>query len=327
MSAVDLRFGQPAPTDANLLFGADFVAPRNEITVQAVLPPPLADLRFIPNARLDLYAALPAPTVLALLRPSLPLVLGGATGAVLPGVVLSADLHYFSRTQRPTVGRTTPRWQVARPREEGAAQAQQDGNARPAGWAARWQQGRARPQGIAHRLPPVLVAAPQLRRTNQQQATRLHGATGFAHENATPIAQTRAGVFQNASRLRDATGFRHQDGDRTKRAGRVSPWQTARQLTQCQGSDFKSARPSARGWRGRYQDAVPPPPGISPWIVPGPPTPSPCYTPNAHLLFAALSTSSFNLLFRCGADVPPPGEAIIVPVRRVYIVINNTYLT
>ena len=103
MSAVDLRFGQPAPTDANLLFGADFVAPRNEITVQAVLPPPLADLRCIPNARLDLYAALPAPTVLALLRPSLPLVLGGATGAVLPGVVLSADLHYFSRTQRPTV--------------------------------------------------------------------------------------------------------------------------------------------------------------------------------------------------------------------------------
>ena len=324
MSAVDLRFGQPAPTDANLLFGADFVAPRNEITVQAVLPPPLADLRLIPNARLDLYAALPAPTVLALLRPSLPLVLGGATGAVLPGVVLSAELHYFSRTQRPTVGRTTPRWQVARPREEGAAQAQQDGNARPAGWAARWQQGRARPQGIAHRLPPVLVAAPQLRRTNQQQATRLHGATGFAHENATPIAQTRAGVFQNASRLRDATGFRHQDGDRTKRAGRVSPWQTARQLTQCQGSDFQSARPSARGWRGRYQDAVPPPPGISPWIVPRPPTPSPCYTPNAHLLFAALSTSSFNLLFRCGADVPP--ATVVVPVRRVYIVINDIEL-
>ena len=80
----------------------------------------------------------PAPTVLALLRPSLPLVLGGATGAVLPGVVLSAELHYFSRTQRPTVGRTTPRWQIARPQEEGATQAQQDGNARPAGWAARW---------------------------------------------------------------------------------------------------------------------------------------------------------------------------------------------
>ena len=85
MPAVDLRFGQPAPTDADLLFGADFVAPRNEITVQATLPLPLAALLFTPNARLDLYAALPTPTVLALLRPSVPLVLGGATGAALYG--------------------------------------------------------------------------------------------------------------------------------------------------------------------------------------------------------------------------------------------------
>ena len=81
MSAVDLRFGQPAPTDANLLFGADFVAPRNEITVQAVLPPPLADLRFIPNARLDLYAALPAPTV----PKELPSLAELALSVVIPG--------------------------------------------------------------------------------------------------------------------------------------------------------------------------------------------------------------------------------------------------
>lgn len=34
---VHLRFDRPAPTDADLLFGADFVAPRNDLTVQAVL--------------------------------------------------------------------------------------------------------------------------------------------------------------------------------------------------------------------------------------------------------------------------------------------------
>ena len=50
----------------------------------------------------------------------------------------------------------------------------------------------------------------------------MHGATGFAHENATPIAQIRTGVFQNATRLRDATRFAHQDGDRSKRAGRLA---------------------------------------------------------------------------------------------------------
>ena len=74
--------------------------------------------------------------------------------------------------------------------------------------------------------------------------------------------------FQNATGLRDATRFAHQDGDRTKRASRLARWQNARLLTQHQGTDFQSAIPWPVGWRGRYQDAMRPPPGISVWIVP-----------------------------------------------------------
>ncbi|MBS1943359.1 MAG: hypothetical protein JST38_21055, partial [Bacteroidetes bacterium] len=181
--------------------------------------------------------------------------------------------------------------------------------------------------GIAHRLPPVLVAAPLLRRTAQQQATRLHGATGFTHEIATPIAQIRVGVFQNATRLRDVTRFTHQDGDRSKRAGRLARWQNARLLTQLQGSDFQSTSRRPVGWRGRYQEAAPPPPGISVWVIPEPPEPPRCYTPSGHLLFAALAPVSAHLLFFCENHIDPPdGETVVVPIRRVYFVINNVTL-
>jgi hypothetical protein len=320
----DLLFDRPAATDANLLFGANFVAPRNDLTIIAALPWPAATIKFIPPARAELLAELPRPSVRSLvLRPSVPL----TEGASLPGVVFTGEVRYASHTQRPTVGQTAHAWQQAEQREDGAAQGQQDATATPAGWGAVWQRAGESLHGIAHRLPPILVAAPLLRRTGQQQATRLHDATSFAHENATPIARIRTGVYQNATRLRDATRFRHQDGDRSRRAGRLNLWQNARPLTQRQGTDFQSASRRPVGWRGRYQDAMPPPPGISVWVIPEPPEPPRCYTPSGHLLFAALAPASAHLLFFCENHIDTPGgEPVVVPIRRVYFVINNVTL-
>jgi hypothetical protein len=211
----DLRFDRPAATDANLLFGADSLASRHDLAIMAALPLPAATIKFIPPARAELLAELPRPSVRSLvLRPSVPL----TEGASLPGVVFTGAVRYDSRTQRPTVGQTAHAWQQAAQRDDGAAQRQQNARATPAGWGAAWQRAGASPHGIAHRLPPILVAAPLLRRTGQQRATRLHGATGFVCENATPIAQIRTGLFQNAVPMRDATRFAHQDGDRSKRA-------------------------------------------------------------------------------------------------------------
>lgn len=322
---VDLRFDRPATLDADLIFGADYVPPRNDVVVQATLPLPVVSVAFIPPARLEVLAELPGLTVSTLiLRPSVPLNVGVAS---LPGVVLTGEVRYASRTQRPTVGQTAHEWQQAAQREDGAAQGQQDATATPAGWGAAWQRAGVSVHGVTHRLPPILVAAPLLQRTGQQQATRLHGATGFAHENATPIAQIRTDVFQNATRLRDATRFAHQDGDRSKRASRLALWQNARPLTQRQGTDFQSASRRPVGWRGRYQEAMRPPPGISVWVVPEPPEPPRCYTPSGHLLFASLAPASAHLLFFCENHTDPPdGEPVVVPVRRVYFVINNVTL-
>ncbi|SUD95433.1 Uncharacterised protein [Ralstonia mannitolilytica] len=326
---VDLLFDQPAATDANLVFGANYVAPRDDVTVRATLPLPVIAIKFIPPARAELLAELPGLTVRSLvLRPSVPLNVGTGAGASLPGVVFTGEVRYASHTQRPTVGQTSHHWQVAQQTEDGADHGQQDAAATPAGWETFWRRTLASPQGIEHRLPPVLAAAPEQRRTAQQQATRLIEATWFAHQDGTHRELARQGSFQNAVPMRDATRFRHQDGDRTKRAGRVAFWQVARLLTQHQGTDFQSASPAPKGWRGRFQEAVPPPPGISVWVVPEPPAPQPCYTPNAHLLFAALAPADGHLLFVCEnhTEPPPSGEPVVVPVRRVYFVINNVTL-
>jgi hypothetical protein len=326
---VDLLFDQPAATDANLVFGANYIAPRDDVTVQATLPLPVVTIKFIPPARAELLAQLPGLTVQSLvLRPSVPLNVGAGAGASLPGVVFTGEVRYASHTQRPTVGQTAHHWQVARQTEDGADHGQQDAAATPAGWETFWKRTLASPHGIAHRLPPILAAAPEQRRTAQQQATRLIDATWFAHQDGTHLELARQGLYQNAVPMRDATRFRHQDGDRTKRAGRVAFWQVARLLTQHQGADFQSASPAPKGWHGRYQEAVPPPPGITVWIVTEPPAPQPCYTQSAHLLFAALAPADGHLLFLCEnhTEPPPGGEPVVVPVRRVYFVINNVTL-
>lgn len=327
---VDLLFNQPTATDANLVFGANYIAPRDDVTVRATLPLPVVTIKFIPPARAELLAELPGLTVQSLvLRPSVPLNVGTGSGASLPGVVFTGEVRYASHTERPTVGQTSHHWQMAQQTEDGADQGQQDAAATPAGWETFWRRTLALPHGIAHRLPPILASLPAQRRTGQQQAKRFHDLTWFAHQDGTHLELARLGLFQNAVRLRDATRFRHQDGDRTKRAGRVSFWQVARLLTQGQGSDYQSASAARKGWRGRYQDAVPPPPGISVWVVPQPPTPQPCYMPSTHLQFAALAPADSHLLFVCEnhIDPPPPdGEPVVVPVRRVYFVINNVTL-
>ncbi|QTD44964.1 hypothetical protein [Ottowia testudinis] len=333
----DLRFELPAATDAvraDLVFGASFEAPRNALNLQVVLPLPTARIHFIPPARVALQAILPLPAIRSLvLRPSVPLFVGGepgtSRGATLPGLVCRGEVRYVSHTQRPTVGKTTALWQVALQTENGATQGQQDGHSGPVGWSTPWQQASSLPQGIAHPLPPVLVAIVEQRSSGMQQAARLHDATGFGHQDGSALPLLRLALFQDASRLRESTRFAHQDADRSKRAGRVSYWQMGRLLTQRQGTDFQSATAWPVGWAGRFEEAMRPPPGIRVRVVLPPPQVQACYTPSAHLLFGALTPGNEHLLFVCErkSPVPPPvSETVLVPIQKVYVVINEVRL-
>ena len=78
----DLRFDRPAAIDGTLVFGADFVAPRNDLALLATLPGLTVQIRCIPPVRVELRAELPPLTGGVWLRPSVPVQLGTAT---LPG--------------------------------------------------------------------------------------------------------------------------------------------------------------------------------------------------------------------------------------------------
>lgn len=89
------------------------------------------------------------------------------------------------------------------------------------------------------------------------------------------------------------------------------------------------ARAFSKGWWSKFQDAVPPPAGLSVLPVTPPPVFEPCYFPNGTLVFEALMPAGPSLVFICDGYVPPPPPPqgqIIVPVRRVYFVINNVTL-
>lgn len=63
-------------------------------------------------------------------------------------------------------------------------------------------------------------------------------------------------------------------------------------------------------------------------VIPVPPPTTPCYTPSSALLFAALAATDGHLLFICENhdNTPPTGEPVVVPIRRLYFVINNVTL-
>lgn len=69
-----------------------------------------------------------------------------------------------------------------------------------------------------------------------------------------------------------------------------------------------------------------PPAGI--WVKPGPQPQTPCYDPSADLLFSDLWSASPNLLFVCekAGPGPEPEPGVVVPIRKVYLVVNSATL-
>lgn len=249
------------------------------------------------------------------------------TGSFEP-LTVSASAEYRSNTQRPTVGTTSARYQVATGAQAGATHRQQDTSAGPAGWATFWQRATGLAPGIEHRTPPTLKADRVSSLARHQDATPAGTGASFAHQVADrSVRKLLASAFENAASVSDDTLFKHQDGDRTKRVSRLSTWKRPRHIAPHRWSGFQPAAAFLFGVGGRYQEGVPPPPGVS-TLPPEPPGPTPCYTPNPHLLFSFPPFVGGNLIFQCGdyTPGPQPGETIVVPVRRFYMVINSVSL-
>lgn len=305
MAASDLLFESPATGSADLVFGgSDPAGPTLvEIAITGQFEP------------LTVSAALGTITDVVV------------TGAFEP-LTVSMSAEYRSNTQRPTVAATRASHQVAQPASAGTDHRQQDTTASPHGWEAFWQRATGLTPGVEHRQAGTLAPSRVSTAAQHQDAAPMRDSKVFAHQVADrAVRRVLNTAFENASRIQDDTLFRHQDGDRTKRASRITYWQQASGLGVRQWSSFQPASRLPVVWWSAWQEGVPPPPGVSSKPS-GPPGPTPCYTPNPHLLFSFPPFIGGNLVFQCGdyTPDPQPGETIIVPVRRVYIVINDTSL-
>ncbi len=302
MSPTDLRFQQTPGTTGDLVFGESDTAPTQaNVSIRGAFPVLRVAVRVVTVERVTI------------------------TGAFAP---LTARLSgtYRSNTQRPTVGQTVHAWQGTRHAEAGTTWGQQDASGAPVGWAAFWEAATRASAGIEHGLPGTLCRMPINRAVRHRDGSGLGASMAAAHQEATRVWQDRVGIFQGADSRHDGTRFRHQDGDRTSRTSRETAWQVARRRQRSNGSGFEVATPYSQAWHGRFQEARVPPIGVSVIRPPVPPVPSPCDTPSGHLVFALPGRVDAHLVFVCDASPVPPGTTVVVPVRRVYLVLNDVSL-
>jgi hypothetical protein len=302
VSPTDLLFQQTPGTTGDLVFGESDTAPTQaNVSIRGAFPALHAAVRVVTVERVTI------------------------TGVFAP---LTARLSgtYRSNTQRPTVGQTVQAWQGARHAEAGTAWGQQDASGAPVGWAALWEAATRASEGIEHGLPGTLCRMPIDRAVRHRDGSGFGAAVEAAHQEATRVWQERVGIFEGAGSRHDGTRFRHHDADRTSRLTRASAWQVSTRHRRSNGSGFEVATPFSQAWHGRFQEAGVPPIGVSVVRPPEPPVPSPCYTPSGHLVFALPGRADTGLVFVCDASPAPTDTTVVVPVRRVYLVLNDVSL-
>lgn len=324
-SSADLLFEFPQQGRTDLLFGeGQASAQQVQITVLGSLPGLRAEVVFIPPAELSLVCALPGLSGQVTVRLAQPITL--AIG--LPPLTATIDARYESNTSRPTVAQQRNTWAVAERSEVGWSQLQQVGRRSAPGWQADWHAAERASHAVTHLLPPVQRALHLAQVDVFETAIARQTVVGFAHALGLATAQRLLSAFDAATRTHHRVGLLHQEATRIRSRNPRAAWQSGTALTLLHPSTMDKAQPLVRRAGSTYQDAVPPPPGLSWPASPEPPLPSTCYTPSPALLFAVQAGGGGQLLFVCdhANDPPSDGDSVIVPVRRVYFVINNVTL-
>ena len=237
-----------------------------------------------------------------------------------------------SNTDRPERVPVAAHWQHAQGRAAATTDAWQRAKATGVAHSDRWQPARHAAAVSADHWQATQrrVAGTQDR---WQPAQVRAAVTTDAYQQALRYVANRIDHFQDARPRGAQHAHAYQQALRYV-ANRIDHFQDAHAAHAASASRFHQ-RALHRHAAGvdHYQDARRPPPGIS--ALPQPPDPPVCYDPTAalHLRFIELAhpAGPLHLRFAChrwaGGGETPGGETIIVPVRRVYIVINNTYLT
>lgn len=305
--AVDLLFKSAPLTGhpVNLVFGEDDA-------------PPLTD------AVVTLVTTLPGLTGVV------SVVMGVTVGftSTLPALTGTIGVTYNSNTERPMVNQVGSLWQDGDETRAPTASGWDDAVRLPVGTDSRYE--RAAP--MSAQLRPRWADAQRQRGGSEirfQEAIRLGTATSMsAFQDATCQRNGASGRFQEGIDVRQSRTSGFQEGSKAARNWAAGRYQEAVAFLMGVEAHEGSGLDIRVGLGGRYQEGMPPPPGI--WIPPGPQPEDPCYIPPVgdavHLLFKKLWSGSTNLLFVCETHGPTPGETVVVPIKEVYLVINSAVL-
>lgn len=319
-----LLFERPPTQNTNLVFGENVVAARVDITILGALPGLTANIRLFPPVEIGISGTLPVLSAAIAVRPALPVVVVGT----LPQLSLLAQMSYHTNTQRPTVSRVNDTAQIAVPAEFGNTQQQQHalqtGTATQVGFSEADIHVAGNTSGFA-----AGSAVPNNISSNFSDAvqTRDNGTTGKMQDGDRQWLKFFS-QFQEADRIAAARlGGRFQDGIRTRTDRQVHLFQEAARLLEQGYTGHAGAAASTPIFRGGvFQDARVPPIGVT--LIPVVPV-TPPISWDTSLLFACPPLSYPALIFgalQCYIDIPVPEGLVVVPVQRVYIVINNASL-
>ncbi len=281
-----------------------------------------------PSRTLTLAAGFADLTFTGLTRSIIPFTMGLS----FPEMAMAASALYLSKTARPVVSKTVAGWQKGAAGELGVASPHRVAAARSLGTQDRWTPGH-----------PFLVGS------------------AVSQFLALKLDTRNESLFDSALRRHlDAVRMVYQDADRRARLNLQTSFQAAHRLGAARVKDLfhvgishqvflegRWNRPIAqrlgtinsagrallqdRSWAVAFQEGMRPRAGLTvPTVPPGLPPVDPCYLPDSHLLFDAAWSSDLGLIFICErhpVPVPlPTGETVVVPIRRIYMVVNNASL-
>jgi hypothetical protein len=252
-----------------------------------------------------------------------------ALAGKLTGLSVSeGTITYQSKTDRPTTSQQQTHWQISTANQTASAQQQQDTQRMPSGWVLRHGQGNNQTQPINHPLPPTLVAADLYQTEIEKASTQHHVDHTIAQQGCIRYWLHRPQSYQNPSRLRTSSAFEQQDANRLIRADQAHRWQLTKRHDAHQYGGHASATTNLAGWNVIFQNTRVPPIGLSARVTDQPPALVECYARSSDLVFATLPTTHGHLLFQCDTTEvkPPTGSTLIIPIQKVYIVLNNVNL-
>ena len=250
---------------------------------------------------------------------------------VFPEMTFASSALYLSKTQRPTVAKVDAPWSKSEAaREFGVAGQHTVATRRTLGAQEKWTVGDRSVLGIS--VAQYSAVKHDTRTLSEFEAAehRRPESSSLPFQSGDPAVRQRIlSAFQvaaklGASRVRDFFN-----------AGVSAPsslevrWNAATGYRFGALSSAGRALRGNRGWQLGHQDGWRPRAGR--WVATVPSTPpvrDPCYLPDTHLLFDVAWASEVGLVFICErhATPLPPFETVVVPIRRIYMVVNNASL-